>query len=71
MISLVESFLCPYKQRTPEEVQRIQWPVYYVSSNNNKDKDNSQKNHNQNSFTTAESLILTGCSNILALYQTK
>ena len=42
MISLVESFLCPDKQGTPEEGWNI------VSTNNNKDEDISPKNHNQN-----------------------
>ena len=54
MISLVESFLCPDKQETPEEGQRMQWPKC-VSTNYNKDKDNSQKNHNQNNTYQASS----------------
>ena len=47
MISLVESFLWSDKQGTPEEGQRIQQPNH-VSTNNNKDVDNSPKNHTQN-----------------------
>ena len=47
MISQVESFLCPYKQGMSEEGQRIQW-LKCVSTNNNKDEDNSSKNHSQN-----------------------
>ena len=35
MISQVESFLCPEKQETPEEGQRIQQPEHYASANNN------------------------------------
>ena len=46
-VSQVESFLCPDKQGTPEESWRIQWPQHCVSTNNNKDEDNSPKNHNQ------------------------
>ena len=45
MISWVESFLCPDKQGTPEEGQRIEHPKHCVLTNNNKDEDNSQKNH--------------------------
>ena len=48
MISLVESFLFPDKQGTPEEGQRIQQPKCCVSTNNNKDEDNSLKNYSQN-----------------------
>ena len=35
------------KQRTPEDGQRIQQPKRCVSTNNNKDGDNSPKNHTQ------------------------
>ena len=48
MICQVESFLCPDKQGTPEEGRRIQQPKRCVSINNNKDEDNSPKNHSQN-----------------------
>ena len=56
MISLVESFLYPYKQGTPEEGRRrIQWPKHCVSTNINKDEDNSLKNHDQNNTHQASS----------------
>ena len=41
MISNIESFLCPDKQETPEEGQRIQWPKR--CEKNIKDEDNSPK----------------------------
>ena len=41
MISQVESFLCPDKQRTPEEGRRILQPKH--CEKNNKDEDNSPK----------------------------
>ena len=41
MVSQVELFLCPDKQGTPEEDQRIQKPKH--GEKNNKDKDNSPK----------------------------
>ena len=47
MISQVESFLCPYKQGTTEEGKRIQ-QLKNISTYNNKDEDNSPKNHTQN-----------------------
>ena len=42
---MIESFLCPDKQGTPEEGWKIQRPKHCVTTNNNKDKDNSSKNH--------------------------
>ena len=48
MISQVESFLYPNKQRTPEEGQRIQQQKHRVTTNNNEDEDNSPKNNTQN-----------------------
>ena len=48
IISLVESFLCPDKQGTPEESRRIQRPKRCVSTNSNKDEVNSPKNYTQN-----------------------
>ena len=45
MVSQVESFLCPDKQGTPEEGRRMQRPKPWVTTNNNKDEDNSPKNH--------------------------
>ena len=45
MISRVESFLCPDKQGAHEEDRRIPRPKRYVTINNNKDEDNSRKNH--------------------------
>ena len=39
MISLVESFIYPYKKGTPEEGRRIQQPKRRVSTSNNKDED--------------------------------
>ena len=48
MISQVESFLCPDKQGTPEEGRRIQQPKHCVTTNDNKDEENSPKNHTQN-----------------------
>ena len=48
MISQVESFLCQYKQGTPEEGPRIQRLKRCVTSNNNKDEDKCPKNHTQN-----------------------
>ena len=47
MISQVESFLCPDEQGTLEEGWRIHQPKCCVSTNNNKDEDNSPKNYNQ------------------------
>ena len=47
MISQVESFLCPYKQ---DEGWSIQRSKRCVLTNNNKDEDNSPKNHNQNNI---------------------
>ena len=41
MISQVESFLCPDKQETPKEGWRIQRLKRCVSTNDNKDEDNS------------------------------
>ena len=55
IISQVESFLCPYKKETLEEGWRIQQPKHCVSTNNNKDEDNSLKNHNQNNAPQASS----------------
>ena len=43
-----ESFQCPDKQRTPEEGGMIQRPKRCVTTNNNKDEDNSLKDHTQN-----------------------
>ena len=43
MISQVKSFPYPDKQGTPED-QRIQWLKCCVTTNNNKDEDNSLKN---------------------------
>ena len=40
-ISLVESFLCPDKQGTPEKGRRIQQPKH--CEKNNKDENNSPK----------------------------
>ena len=54
MISQVESFLCPDKQWTPKEGWRIQCPKH-VSTYQNKDEDNSPKNHNQNNSRQASS----------------
>ena len=48
MISLVESFLCQDKQGTPDEGWRIKRLKWCVTTNNNKDEDNSSKNHTQN-----------------------
>ena len=48
MISQVESFPCPDKQGTPEEGRRIKRPKRWGSTNNNKDEDNSPKNHTKN-----------------------
>ena len=48
MISQFESFLCTDKQGTPKKGQRIQRPKRCVTTNNNKDEDNSPKNHTQN-----------------------
>ena len=45
MIFQIESFLCPDKQETSEEVRKIQQPKRCVISNNNKDENNSPKNH--------------------------
>ena len=42
----VESFLCPDKQGSPEEDQRIQLLKCYVSTYQSKDDDNSLKYHN-------------------------
>ena len=42
------SFLYPDKQGTPEEDQRIQQPKCFITTNNNKDGDNSLKNNTQN-----------------------
>ena len=47
MISGVELFLYPDKQRTPEEGRRIQRPKR-VTTNKDKDEDNIPKNHTQN-----------------------
>ena len=47
MISQVESFLCSDKQRMPEEGRWIQRPKRSVTTNKNKDEDNSSKNHTQ------------------------
>ena len=47
MIFQVESFLCPDKQGTPEEGQRIPRPKRCVTTHNDKDDDNSPKNHTQ------------------------
>ena len=41
---LVESFSYPDKQGTPEEGRRIKWPKRCITTNNNKDEDNSPKN---------------------------
>ena len=49
-ISQVEPFLYQDKQRTPEEGWRIQWPKRYVTTNNNKNEDNSPKNHTEKFF---------------------
>ena len=46
MISKVELFLCPAKHVSSEEGQRIQRQKCYITTNNNKDEDNSPKNHN-------------------------
>ena len=54
MISQVQSFLCPDKQETPEEGQRIQ-QLKCVSTNNSKDEDKNLKNHNQNNSYQASS----------------
>ena len=43
-----KSFLCPEKQVTPEENWRIQRLKCCITTNNNKDEDNSLKNHIQN-----------------------
>ena len=48
MIYHVESFPYPDKQETSEEGQWIQKLKRCVSTNNNKDVDNSPKNHTQN-----------------------
>ena len=48
MIQPGKSFLYPDKQGTPEEGWRIQQPKCCVRTNNNKDEDNSLKNHVQN-----------------------
>ena len=48
MISQVESFLCLDKQGIPEESRRIQQLKCCVTTNNNKNEDNSLKNHTQN-----------------------
>ena len=48
MVSQVESFLCPDKQRTPKKGWRIQRPKRCVSTNNHKNEDSSLKNNNQN-----------------------
>ena len=45
MISQVESFLCPDKQRTPEEGPRIQQPKR--CERNNKDEENIPKTLNE------------------------
>ena len=55
MISQVESFLFPDKQGTPEKDWRIQRPKRCVTTNNNKDEDNSPKNHTQNIVHQASS----------------
>ena len=47
IISRVESFLCPYKQRTPEESWRIQQSKR-IPADDDKDVEISPKNHNQN-----------------------
>ena len=44
----VESFPDPDKPRTPEKGWRIQWLKHGVTTNNNKDEENSLKNHTQN-----------------------
>ena len=44
-ISPVESFQCLDKQGTTEEGWRIQRLKHCVSTNNNKDEDNSPKNY--------------------------
>ena len=46
MISQVEKCLCPDKQGTHEEGQSIR-RLKHVSTKNNKDEDNSPKNHTQ------------------------
>ena len=56
MISLVESFLCPNKQGTPEEGHRIQRPKH-ISTYHNKDEDNRLKNHNQNKRWSIDMII--------------
>ena len=65
MISQDESFLCPDKQGTPEEGQRIQRPKRCENKNNNKDEDNSpktltDKNHKASSqkFRQLKKLII-------------
>ena len=45
IISAVESFLWPNKQETPEEGRGIQRPKRCVSTNTNKDENNSPKNY--------------------------
>ena len=44
LFSHVESFLYPDKQGTAEEGRRIQWSKHCVSTDSNKDEDNSPKN---------------------------
>ena len=66
MISLVESFPYPDKQGTPEENRRIQRPKRCISTNNNKDVDNSPKNHTQN--IVSNSLFFYLASYFIYLY---
>ena len=62
MISQAESFICPDKQGTPEEGWRIWRLKHCVSMNNNKDKVNSLKNHNQNN---TQKIPVTLCYKLL------
>ena len=55
MISQVESFLCPNKQGSLKESRGIQWLKCCVSTNNNKDEENSPKSHTQNNSHEASS----------------
>ena len=48
MISQVESFLCCDEHGTPEEGRKKQRLKRCISTNDNKDKDNSPKNYTQN-----------------------
>ena len=57
MVPQVKWFLCPDKQGTPEEGQRIQRLKCCVSTNDNRDVDNSQKNHSQNIFPESNSFF--------------